>query len=151
MNLTSKAFKEGGEIPKKYTCDGEDISPQIMWDGVPAQTKSIALICDDPDAPGGTWVQWVIFNLPADYTELPDDIPKEKELKNKARQGVNDFGKTGYGGPCPPPGVHHRYFFKLYALDSVLELDAGAAKRQVETAMKGHILDEGKLMGKYKR
>ena len=150
INITSSAFEEGGLIPAKYTCDGADVSPPLQWDAVPEGTKSIALICDDPDAPMGTWVHWVLFNLPAETKELVEDIPADKILPDGASQGVSDFGRIGYGGPCPPGGTH-RYFFKIYALDTELGLEAGADKRQLLKAMEGHILGQGQLVGKYKR
>ncbi len=150
IKITSTAFAEGGMIPKRYTCDAEDVSPDLAWTGVPEGTKSLSLICDDPDAPMGTWVHWVLFNLPPDINELHAEIPHEKTLKNGARHGKNDFRKFGYGGPCPPGGTH-RYFFKLYALDTVINLESGITKAQLLEAMEGHILDEGQLMGKYKR
>jgi Raf kinase inhibitor-like YbhB/YbcL family protein len=149
IKITSNAFREGEMIPRKYTCDGPDVSPQLAWTSVPAGTASIAMVCDDPDAPRGTWVHWVIFNLPGDLRELHEGIPKEKELKNGARQGRNDFGDIGYGGPCPP--ALHRYYFKVYALDAMLSLPAGAAKSQLLKAMEGHVLGQGQLMGHYKR
>lgn len=151
IKLTSTAFKEGGDIPKKHTCDGTDISPHLSWESIPANIKSIALICDDPDAPMGTWVHWVIFNIPPKDVEIAENVMKEKELKNGAKQGENDFGKIGYGGPCPPGGSKHRYFFKIYALDTFLELNAGITKEELVSAMESHILDEGKLMAKYGR
>jgi Raf kinase inhibitor-like YbhB/YbcL family protein len=150
ITLTSSAFTEGALIPKKYACDAEDISPELKWAGVPQGAKSLALICDDPDSRGGPWVHWVLFNIPADINSLPPGIPADATLKNGARHGQNDFRKLGYGGPCPPRSTH-RYFFKLYALDSVLTLESGSTKAQLLDAMKGHILAEGKLMGKYKR
>jgi Raf kinase inhibitor-like YbhB/YbcL family protein len=137
-------------IPEKYTCDGIDVSPPLVLSSVPDSTKTLALICDDPDAPMGTWVHWVLFNLPANITELPENIRPEKELENGAKQGMNDFHKIGYGGPCPPGGTH-RYYFKLYALDTELNLEAGVTKSQLLEAMEGHILGEGQLMGRYKR
>ena len=150
ITITSSAFAEGGMIPRKYTCDAEDISPDLKWSGVPKEARSLALICDDPDAPVGTWVHWVLYNLPPDATGLASGIPPEAALKNGARHGKNDFRKLCYGGPCPPGGTH-RYFFKLYALDTALNLDTGSTKAQLLAAMKGHILAEGQLMGKYKR
>ncbi len=150
IKITSSAFEEGGLIPAKYTCDGADVSPPLQWDAVPEGTKSIALICDDPDAPMGTWVHWVLFNLPAEAKELAQNIPAEETLPNGAMQGVSDFGRIGYGGPCPPGGTH-RYFFKIYALDTEVGLQAGADKRQLLKAMEGHILEQGQLIGKYKR
>jgi len=149
IKLASTAFKDGELIPRKHTCDGQDISPQLAWDSVPAGTKSLALVCDDPDAPRGTWVHWVIFNLPSELRELHEDIPKQRELKNGARQGVNDFGEIGYGGPCPP--ALHRYYFKLYALDAPLSLVPGASKAQLLSAVEGHVLAQGQLIGRYKR
>jgi Raf kinase inhibitor-like YbhB/YbcL family protein len=150
MKITSAAFEEGGMIPRHYTCEGDDVSPALTWTGVPPEAKSLALICDDPDAPMGTWVHWVLYNLPASVNGLQEAVPPEKELKNGARQGRNDFRKIGYGGPCPPGGTH-RYYFKLYALDMVLSLPAGASKAELVKAMEGHILAQGQLMGKYKR
>lgn len=151
IELSSTAFREGETIPKQYTGDGKDVSPPLRWAEPPQGTKSFALICDDPDAPGRTWVHWVLFNLPADARELPDDTPTTETLPNGAKQGKNDFGKIGYGGPAPPPGKPHRYFFKLYALDTQLDLPSGATKDQVLAAMKGHTLAEGQLMGRYGR
>jgi len=150
IKVTSPVFDEGGMIPSKYTCDGEDISPPIEWDGIPDGTQSIALISDDPDAPMGTWVHWVLYNLPADARRLDEDIPASEVLANGAKQGTTDFGRVGYGGPCPPSGTH-RYFFKVYALNAQIELIKAATKEQLLNAMEGHILAEGQLMGKYKR
>ena len=148
--LTSAAFQEGQAIPAKYTCDGQDVSPALAWSGAPVDTKSLALISDDPDAPMGTWVHWVVYNLPASTRQLPESFPKDKELKDGTRQGTTDFGRIGYGGPCPPSGTH-RYFFKLYALDVVLSLSPGATKAAVESAIQGHILAQIQLMGTYHR
>ena len=150
IKITSSAFEEGGLIPPKYTCDGADISPPLQWDAVPEGTGSIALISDDPDAPMGTWVHWVLFNLPADTKELAENIPADRALPNGAKQGTSDFGRIGYGGPCPPSGTH-RYFFKIYALDTQLDLAADAKKPELLKAMEGHILGQGQLIGKYKR
>ncbi len=150
IQVTSPAFEEGGMIPKKYTCDDENVSPPLAWTNVPKDTKSLALICDDPDAPMGTWVHWVIFNLPSDTKELMENIPVQKNLLNGTQQGKNDFGNTGYGGPCPPSGTH-RYYFKIYALDIVLTQEAGITKAELLKAMNGHILAEGQIMGKYKK
>src|SRR5438105_2930693 len=116
MRIESSAFSEGGQIPRSYTCDGEDISPQLSWSGVPEGARSLGLICDDPDAPGKTWVHWVIFNLPPGTRELPEGVPARAGVSGGGAQGTNDFRKVGYGGPCPPGGSH-RYIFKLYALD----------------------------------
>jgi Raf kinase inhibitor-like YbhB/YbcL family protein len=148
--VESSAFSEGGTIPRQYTCDGKDISPPLSWKGVPEKTKSLALICDDPDAPSKTWVHWVLFNLPPQTKALPEGVPARESVSGGRTQGVNDFGKIGYGGPCPPSGTH-RYFFKLYALDTELKLSSSATKADLERAMKGHIVAEGALMGKYSR
>ena len=148
--VTSSAFKDGEMIPSKYTCDGSNLSPQLQWGKAPQGTKSFSLISDDPDAPMGTWVHWVIFNIPTDVTELPENVPHKETLDNGAKQGVNDSGKIGYSGPCPPGGTH-RYYFKLYALDAEIGLKPGINKKQLLGAMEGHILAECQLMGKYKR
>lgn len=150
MEIKSPAFAEGEMIPKKYTCDDVNVSPPLQWSGAPEGTKSYALIADDPDAPVGTWVHWVLFNIPADVTQLPENFPPQDKFDNGAVHGKNDFRKLGYGGPCPPGGTH-RYFFKLYALDTTLDLKPGASKKDVLNAMKGHVLDQCQLMGKYKR
>ena len=151
IQLTSSAFAEGEFIPAKYTCDNEDASPPLLWSQVPPGAKGLALICDDPDAPFGTWVHWVLYGLPPTATELPEKIPNAETLANGARQGINDFKRIGYGGPCPPAGRPHRYFFKLYAVDTEIPLQPGAAKNDLIRAMEGHILAEGHLMGKYQR
>jgi Raf kinase inhibitor-like YbhB/YbcL family protein len=151
IELSSAAFQPGEVIPKKYTGDGADQSPPLRWSEPPKGTQSYALICDDPDAPRGTWVHWVLFNLPAQMRELREGVQPTETLDDEAKQGKNDFGKIGYGGPAPPKGKPHRYFFKLYALDTTLELRAGASKAELEQAMKAHILAEGQLMGKYGR
>ncbi len=150
IKIKSPAFVPGGKIPGKYTCDGMDISPPLAWTSGPGGTKTFALICDDPDAPMGTWVHWVLFNLPADIIELRENVPPERELESGAKQGMNDFRKIGYGGPCPPGGTH-RYYFKLYALDTEINLEAGATKSELLKAMEGHILAEGQLMGRFER
>jgi Raf kinase inhibitor-like YbhB/YbcL family protein len=151
LQISSAAFSPGGTVPRKFTCDGRDVSPQLKWNDPPANTQSVALIMDDPDAPAGTWAHWVIYDLPANTRELPEGVAKQEQLPSGARQGRNDFGKIGYGGPCPPPGKQHRYFFKIYALDVKLDLKAGATKADVERAMKGHILAQAELIGKYGR
>ena len=148
--ITSTAFSEGAMIPTRYTCDGPDVSPDLSWNGVPETAKSLALICDDPDAPMGTWVHWVLFNIPSGASGLPAEIPSDAVLENGARHGTNDFGRLGYGGPCPPGGTH-RYYFKLYALDAELNRDSGVTKAELLEAMQGHIVAEGQLMGTYKR
>jgi hypothetical protein len=150
IQITSPAFTEGNPIPKKYTCEAEDVSPPLAWSGLPGGTKSLALIADDPDAPAGVWVHWVIFNLPPTLAGLSEGIAKTPKVEGGV-QGNNDFRKIGYGGPCPPRGKPHRYFFKLYALDTLLALEAGASKADVEKAMRGHILAQGQLMGTYGR
>ena len=144
--LTSSAFEPGTPIPARYSCDGNDISPPLAWHGVPPDTQSFALIFDDPDAPGGTWDHWLLFNLPADTRTLPENatLPAETSV------GKNSWGRTDYGGPCPPRGTH-RYFFKLYALDTPLSLTTGASKSEIETAMRGHILAHTELMGTFTR
>jgi Raf kinase inhibitor-like YbhB/YbcL family protein len=149
--LKSTAFANGGEISKRYTCDGADRSPALNWDDAPAGTHSLAVITDDPDAPVGTWTHWIIWNIPAQATVLPEGVPKVEVLDNGARQGRNDFKRIGYGGPCPPPGKRHRYFFKLYALDARLDVKAGASRNELELAMKRHVLSQTELMGTYRR
>jgi Raf kinase inhibitor-like YbhB/YbcL family protein len=151
IELTSSAFREGETIPRPYTGDGKDVSPPLQWGEPPDGTRSFALVVDDPDAPRGIWVHWVLFNLPADLRTLAEGVPAQPTLPNGARQGKNDFGKIGYGGPAPPKGKPHRYFFKLFALDTALDLPAGATKDQLVKTMTGHILGEGQLMGKYAR
>ena len=151
IEVTSTAFKAETSIPKQFTGDGADQSPSLRWSEPPSGTKSIALICDDPDAPRGTWVHWVLFNLPAQARELDEGVPTTETLGDGAKQGKNDFGNIGYGGPAPPKGKAHRYFFKLYALDVTLDLAPGATKAQLVDAVKGHILAEGQLMGTYQR
>ena len=150
MKIKSTAFEDGGQIPKMYTCDGANVSPPLEWALAPEDTKSFALICDDPDAPVGTWVHWVIYDLPVNITKLSGNIPPEGILPGGGKQGISDFRKIGYGGPCPPGGTH-RYYFKLYALDIIVDLDPGVTKKQLLKAMEGHILSEAQLMGKYKR
>lgn len=153
MNLQVKSpdFTSGGMIPKQFTCDGEDLSPALEWSEPPSGTQSFALIADDPDAPVGTWVHWVAFNLPASLRSLPRAVPKKEQLADGTRHGQNDFGRTGYGGPCPPPGKAHRYFFKIYALDTKLNLPSSATKKEVERAMQNHVLAQGEYMGRYSR
>jgi len=150
ISVSSPAFLEGGMIPSKYTCDGQDISPPLKWAGVPEAAKGIALISEDPDAPMGTWVHWVMWNIPPSVHELAENVPPAPDLPDGSRQGITDFGRPGYGGPSPPSGVH-RYCFKVYALDTTLDLPSSARKADLLKAMKGHILAEGQLMGKYKR
>jgi len=147
--LTVAAFKQNEFIPKEFTCDGPDISPALEWTEPPAGTESFAIIVDDPDAPAGTWVHWVLYDIPGDTHKLEDGIAKDRQLPNGARQGRNDFGKIGYNGPCPPKGGPHRYFFKLYALDKKMNLKAGASKAELERAMKGHLLGKAEVVGRF--
>jgi len=151
LTVSSSAFQEGDKIPTKYTCEGQDISPPLAWSEPPAGTKSLALIVDDPDAPGGAFTHWVLFNLPPQTTELAEAMPAQAELPSGARQGKTDFGRAGYGSPCPPPGRPHRYQFTVYALDQTLDLKAGASKGELLSAMSGHILAQGRLTGLYQR
>ena len=150
LTLTSTAFESEGMIPAQYTCDGADVSPPLAWSHVPAGTETLVLIVDDPDAPGGTWVHWVLFNIPSYVEKLDEGIPALNQLKNGAQHGITDFRNIGYGGPCPSSGTH-RYDFKLYALDTELNLKPGCIKRDAVNAMQGHILGEAVLMGTYKR
>lgn len=145
LEVTSSAFSQGEAIPQKYTCDGEDVSPPLAWSGAPDSVASYALIMDDPDAPAGTWVHWVLFDIPAQTTQLAENTPATVGI-----QGNSSWDRTGYGGPCPPGG-EHRYFFKLYALDTMLGLEAGATKEAVLEAMRGHVAAQGALMGTYSR
>ncbi len=151
MRLTSSAFNANEMIPRQHSCEGKDLSPALRWNDPPNGTKSFALISDDPDAPVGTWVHWVLWNLPAETRELTEGVPTDPKLSNGAMQGMTDFGRLGYGGPCPPPGKPHRYFFKLYALDTTLVLSSDAVKSDLENAMKGHVLAQAELIGLYKR
>ena len=151
FELSSSVFKDGDSIPRRYTCEGEDLSPPFHWSVPPAATKSFVIIADDPDAPVGTWVHWVLYNLPLDLRGLTEGIPAKDHLPNGALQGLNDFKRIGYGGPCPPPGKAHRYYFKLYALDTVLNLKPRATKSQVLEACKGHVLAEAHVMGRFAR
>jgi hypothetical protein len=145
MTISSTAFSEGDEIPRRHTCDGEDLSPPLTWSGTPNGIQSLVMITDDPDAPSGTFVHWVLYNIPPDTSSLSEGV------SGVGTQGVNGFGKSGYGGPCPPKGPAHRYFFKIYALDKSLNLQSGATKAEVEMAMQGHVLAQGQLMGMYER
>lgn len=151
IQLESAAFTEGAAIPTKYTCDGANVSPALKWKDVPPGTRSLALIADDPDAPAGTWVHWVLYGVPPSLTELPEGVAATGTVLGGTMQGTNDFKKVGYGGPCPPRGNPHRYFFKIYALDAELSMKAGATKSDLVRAMEGHILAQGQLMGTYKR
>jgi Raf kinase inhibitor-like YbhB/YbcL family protein len=151
FDLTSTAFKAGEAIPKKHSCDGADVSPPLAWTDPPAGTKSFALVCDDPDAPRGTWVHWVIWDVVPSARGFPEGVKPSATLPDGGNQGTNDFKKIGYGGPCPPPGSVHRYFFKLHALDRTLDLAPGATKAALEKAMEGHTLGRAELMGRYAR
>ena len=151
MEIISTAFQDGETIPIRHTCSGQDISPALSWSGVPEGTVSFVLIVDDPDAPGGTFTHWVIFNIPANTLELEEAMPTSSQLPSGALQGRNDFGRTGYDGPCPPPGTPHHYHFTLYALDVTLDLNPGASKTTVLNAMQGHILAQAELIGIYQR
>lgn len=151
MKIMSSAFNEGEPIPRVYTCDGKDLSPPLSWEEAPDGTRSLVLIGDDPDAPMGTWVHWVLYNIPPDTTALAQGMPTDTALEDGSKQGVTDFGRPGYGGPCPPKGKPHRYFFKLYALDTLLEFEGKVKKEDVEKAMKDHILAEAQIMGTYQR
>lgn len=151
LTINCRAFDYGDTVPARHTCDGEDVSPPLEWEGVPDGTVSLALVADDPDAPGGTWVHWVLYGISSDRTELPEGVPAKGRVLEGARQGRNDFGNSGYGGPCPPPNGAHRYFFKLYALDRDPGLEAGATKEELVAAMEGHVLVEARLMGTYRR
>jgi Raf kinase inhibitor-like YbhB/YbcL family protein len=151
LSLTTTAFATNGPIPARYTCDGEDRSPPLTWSDAPAGAAAFALIMDDPDAPRGVFTHWVLYNLPGDARELPEGVPGVERLPSGALQGMNDFGRVGYGGPCPPPGPAHRYRFTLYALDTALNLGPRATKQAMLDAMRGHVLAEGRLIGTYQR
>lgn len=150
MKITSTAFEHEGTIPVKYSCKGQDVSPPLKWEGAPEGTKSFVLVNDDPDAPVGVWDHWILFNIPASVTELPEDIPTRPELADGSRHGRNSWGRYDYGGPCPPSGTH-RYFFKLYALDTVLDLKPGATKKEILKAIETHTIAKAELMGKFKK
>jgi Raf kinase inhibitor-like YbhB/YbcL family protein len=151
LRLTSPDFRNGEVIPARHTCDADDRSPALAWSGVPVETRCFALICDDPDAPRGTWVHWLLYNLPAEAVELGPGVPRLPELPSGARQGNNDSGVVGYSGPCPPPGKPHRYFFRLHALDTMPKIPPGVNRADLEEAMAGHVLAVGTLMGTYER
>jgi len=151
LELKSPDIMPNETIPTRFTCQGEEVSPALTWSGVPQETKSFALLCDDPDAPSGDWVHWVVFNIPKDARGLPENILAQETLKDGSRQGVNDSHKIGYDSPCPPPGRPHRYFFKLYALDTVLDIKREVTKKILLSEMQGHVLAEAKLVGTYQR
>ncbi|MFZ0395204.1 MAG: YbhB/YbcL family Raf kinase inhibitor-like protein [Terracidiphilus sp.] len=149
--LKLPAFSNGSQIPSRYTCIGEDLSPALAWSGVPPAARTLALIAEDPDAPRGTFTHWLIWNLPARHSELPQGVPGRETFDDGARQGANDFGRIGYEGPCPPHGRPHRYFFRLYALDTALNLESGASRQDLDRAMKGHVLAQADWMGVFGR
>lgn len=151
MEFTTPAFREGDPIPRKYTADGADVSPPLCWDEPPEGTRSFALVCTDPDAPRGTWVHWVLYDLDSEARELPEGLPQVAVLPGGGKQGKNDFGKIGYGGPAPPRGKPHRYVFTLYALDAILGLPEGVTRQRLEAAIWGHALDQAQVMGQYAR
>ena len=151
FDLQSAAFLSGGEIPAKYTCDGRDVSPALRWTDPPAGTKGFALVSDDPDAPGGTWVHWVLYGIPPAVRELPEAVPDLDTVAGIGRQGTNDFKRIGYGGPCPPRGPAHRYIFSLYALDAETSLSSGKRKTDLLRVIEGHVLGRAELMGRYQR
>jgi len=151
FTVSSPAFTAGAAIPAAHTCDGADRSPALTWSGAPAGSKSLALVVDDPDAPAGTWVHWVLYDLPADASGLPEGVARDETLANGGKQGSNDFRKVGYNGPCPPPGKTHRYFFKLYALDAPTALQPRATKEVFLRATQGHVLGQCELIGTYQR
>jgi Raf kinase inhibitor-like YbhB/YbcL family protein len=151
VQLNTPAFKPGSDIPDEFTCDGSNISPALSWSAPPEGTQSFALVVEDPDAPGRTWIHWVLYDLRPTERGLPEGVEPKGTLPSGARQGRNDFGKIGYGGPCPPPGPSHRYYFRLYALDTRLELSAGATRAQIERSIRGHVLARAELMGRYRR
>lgn len=151
ITLSSTAFAHGQPIPDEYTCEGADISPPLKWLGVPAEAKSLAIVCDDPDAPSGTWTHWILYGLPADVKSLPAGVRPVAKPPTGGRQAKNSFGRIGYGGPCPPAGRAHRYFFRIYALDGNISVPATVSLQELDRAMQGHILASGKLMGIYRR
>jgi Raf kinase inhibitor-like YbhB/YbcL family protein len=151
LTISSPSFTNGGDIAKKFTCDGVDVSPQLSWPDPPSGTKAFALLTDDPDAPVGNWNHWTMWNLPSTLRGLSEGVSKEGTLPDGSQQGLNDFRKTGYNGPCPPRGKPHRYYFKLFALDTKLDLKPSAGKKELEAAMKGHILAQAEWMGRYGR
>jgi hypothetical protein len=151
LTVISAAFAMGAAIPAKFTCQGQDLSPPISWTSAPTGTQGIAVLADDPDAPVGDWVHWVLFNLPPETTSLPEGVPATARLPSGAVQGMNDFRRLGYGGPCPPPGKPHRYYFKVFALDTKLNLGSNATKADLLKAMKGHVLAKGELVGTFRR
>jgi Raf kinase inhibitor-like YbhB/YbcL family protein len=151
FSISSSAFEHGASIPRAFTADGTDVSPALSWENPPSGTQAFALVCDDPDAPIGTWVHWLIWNLPASAKGLAEGVQPKKTMGDGSAQGKNDFGRIGYGGPSPPPGKPHRYFFRLYALKEKLPLAAGASRRELDKAMEGKILAAVEVFGTYRR
>jgi len=151
FEIESAAFQSEQEIPVQYTCAGKDVSPPLHWKNPPAQTKSFVLIVDDPDASIGTWVHWVVYDIPETTDQLTEGLPKIEILPDESKQGITDFGVVGYGGPCPPPGKPHHYHFKLYALDALLQLPPKQTKAELLVAMQGHILAEAEWVGQYEK
>ncbi len=151
LNIESSVFANRGYIPDRYTCDAQDFSPPLIWADIPSSAKSLVLLCDDPDAPYKVWNHWVLFNIPPEVKGLKEAISKEELIALGITPGVNDFGKIGYGGPCPPQGAAHRYSFNLYALDTILTLEEGTGKKAVIEAMQGHIITEASTVGLYQR
>lgn len=151
FKIESPAFRNGEEIPIKYTCQGDDISPPLEWKGLPEETEEIAIICDDPDAPLMVWVHWIIYGISPEKNGLPEAVPKKEILEEGEKQGKNSWGRIGYGGPCPPGGKPHRYYFKIYALDKKLDIEQGIKKKRLLREMEGHIIAKAELIGKYAR
>jgi hypothetical protein len=151
IELKTTSFTPGGFIPKRFTCEAADVSPALTWTDPPPGTESFAIIEDDPDAPSGTFVHWVVYDLPAAYRRLPEALSGNDQMAGGGRQGTNGFSRTGYSGPCPPPGRPHRYFIRLYALDAILNLRPAATRKELDAAMQGHILAQAELMGRYQR
>lgn len=151
FEIKTDAFSRGGDVPTQHTCDGQNISPALHWDNAPQATKSFALVMDDPDALLGGWIHWVVYGIPAAVDQLKEGVPKSETLANGSKQGITDFQRPGYDGPCPPPGKPHRYYFKLYALDTLLDLPPNQTRAKLLEAMAGHILAEARLMGHYQR
>jgi len=151
IELKTTSFTPGGFIPKRYTCEDADVSPALAWTDPPSGTQSYALIEDDPDAPSGTFVHWLVYDLPAGYRNLPEALSGSSQMPDGTRQGTNGFSRTGYSGPCPPPGKPHRYFIRLYALDTTLNLRPAARRKELDAAMQGHILAQAELMGRFQR
>ena len=150
MKVYSSAFKDGNFIPSKYSCEGANVSPQLHWNNAPKDVKSYAIILNDPDAPSGDFVHWIVYNIPGNMKELHEDVTPSRNVPEEVMFGTNSFGRIGYGGPCPPPGKPHRYFFRIYALNTIMHhLESGATKQQLLKAMEGHIIAEGSLMGRY--